>query len=91
MLHVSTLPPKGGVYPSLYPSPWTPDPGVRMRRAVRWRHTPFFLQCRRVRRLRALFVDVNVGLLFGLTCSDMLKLGDVIMVNGGHSAKPSSF
>ena len=53
-------------------------------------HT-FFLQCRRVRRLRALFVDVNVGLLLGPTCSDMLKFGDVIMVNGGHSAKPSSF
>ena len=51
----------------------------------------FFSQCRRVRRLRALFVDVNVGLLFGLTCSDMLKLGDIIMVNGGHNAKPSSF
>ena len=42
MLHVSTLPPKWRVYPSLYPSPWTPDPGVRMRRAVRFRHTLFF-------------------------------------------------
>ena len=52
---------------------------------------PFFSQCRRVRRLCALFVDVNVGLLLGPTCSDMLKLGNVIMVNGGHSAKPSSF
>ena len=62
-----------------------------MRRALRFRHTLFFLQCRRVRRLRALFVDVNVGLLLGPTCSDMLKLGDIIMVNGGHNAKPSSF
>ena len=25
------------------------------------------------------------------TCTDMSKLGDVIMVNGGHNAKPSSF
>ena len=27
----------------------------------------------------------------GPTWSDVLKLGDVIMVNGGHGAKPSSF
>ena len=53
-------------------------------------HTPF-LRCRRVRRLRALFVDVNVDLLSGPTCSDMLKFDDIIMVNGGHNAKPSSF
>ena len=39
MLHVSTLPPKGGVYPSLYPSPWTQTGGVRMRRARRFRDT----------------------------------------------------
>ena len=52
---------------------------------------PSFLDRRRVRRLRALFVDANVGLLWCPTCSDMSKLGDVIMVNGGHSAKPSSF
>ena len=25
------------------------------------------------------------------TCTDMSKLGDVIMVNGGHGAKPSCF
>ena len=60
MLHVPTLPPKGGVYPSLYPSPWTPDPGVRMRRAAVFMHTPRSKQRRRVRRLRAFCFDGNV-------------------------------
>ena len=34
-----------------------------MRRARRFEHRCFFLQCRRVRRLRALFFDAKVGYL----------------------------
>ena len=33
MFHVTTLPPKGGVYPSLYPSPWPQNRRVWDRRA----------------------------------------------------------